>query len=220
MARHPYAGEVKTRLGARLDAASRAKLYHAFLRDKFEQVCAVPDVLRAVAFTPREAESWFRSWAGSYIQVFAQCEGTLTDRVVHAFDRAFAAGSQHAILVDSDSPSLPVDYVKSAVRALENGRELVIGPADDGGFYLIGLSRPVPALFDGIEWSTARTRALALARAKDLGLAAELLPSWYDIDEPNDLARLVRELESQGHTRARHTREALAELLAAGVAVG
>jgi rSAM/selenodomain-associated transferase 1 len=204
MSRYPYAGEVKTRLGPKLAPAERAALYHAFLLDKLTQLHAVPSVVRALAFTPVEREPWFRALVGPDIALIPQPEGPLGVRVTQLFD-ALLAQYDGVILADSDTPHLPAAYLAEAARALEAGDPLVIGPAEDGGYYLIGLSRPPATLFEDIEWSSSRTREQTLQRALELGLTARLLPIWYDVDRPDDLSRLEADLSAGAGSAAPHT---------------
>ena len=210
MVRHPYSGTVKTRLSPRLPAAARARLYHAFVADKLEQLRTLRGAIPWLVYTPPNEEPWFRELAGPGVRLVAQCEGTLGERVAGAFSALFA---QHAgvILVDSDTPNLPANYLQAAVDAIARAAPLVIGPADDGGFYLVGLSRPEPRLFDAIEWSSTRTRALTLAAATRLGLPVQLLPPWYDVDRPEDLVRLERDLARDAGAAAPHSWAALAQ---------
>jgi uncharacterized protein len=211
MARYPYAGEVKTRLAPRLDGAERATVYRALLADKLRQLDGVSRCARAIAFTPAAHEPWFRALVGPGYTLIAQPEGPLGARVVAVFD-ALLAQASGAILCDSDTPDLPPDHLAEAARALEDGADLVLGPAADGGYYLVGLRRPTPALFEHIEWSSPRTRAQTLAAAARLGLRVALLPEWYDVDEPDDLTRLERALEADAGAAAPHTWAALAAL--------
>jgi uncharacterized protein len=102
----------------------------------------------------------------------------------------FARGYTRVLIVGTDVPSLPLDHYKQALVLLEKN-DLVLGPALDGGYYLIGLTKPVPALFDNIPWSTERVLALTCEKADGLGLATALLPEWRDIDTIDDLMSLI-----------------------------
>ena len=212
MAKHPYATAVKTRLSPCLDAHARAHLYRAFLADKLQQVQSVGEAECLIAYAPVQERAWFATFAGSEVALWPQCEGDLGRRLGTLFEQLLPRFEHGVTLVDSDTPTLPLSHLHAGVHALRAGDELVIGPAEDGGYYLIGLARRAPALFDGIEWSSPRTRAQTLAAAARLGLRTRQLEVWYDIDEPPDLRRLQRELASSEPSLAPHTRAALAEL--------
>src|SRR5262249_9880830 len=94
------------------------------------------------------------------------------------------------VVIGADAPHLPAARLDEAAHALREGADLVLGPADDGGYYLIGLARPVPELFSGISWGSADVLAATRARAASLGLRTRLLPGGFDVDEPADLVRL------------------------------
>lgn len=197
MARYPYHGEVKTRLAERLDAQARATLYAAFLADTLRQLARLRAVSRAIVYTPADEAAWFRTLAGPEMRLIPQREGSLGPRVVGAFEDLFGV-ADCVMLTGSDSPNLPAAYLEQGARALEQGEDVVLGPADDGGYYCIGLTRPAPHLFDQVEWSTARTFEQTAAAAQAHGLRVHRLPTWYDVDWPQDLDRLERDLQA-GH---------------------
>lgn len=115
--------------------------------------------------------------------------------------------------MDSDSPTLPVAFLEQAFRALDDPAvDVVLGPCDDGGYYLIGLRAPCPALFRGIVMSTSTVAAETLERARARGLRVACLPSWYDVDTPEDLERLIQELHARPDDQARHTRAVLSKV--------
>jgi glycosyltransferase A (GT-A) superfamily protein (DUF2064 family) len=117
------------------------------------------------------------------------------------------------VLCDSDSPTLPGRYIAEAFRRLDEA-DVVIGPCDDGGYYLIGMRRHTPRLFAGIPWSSARVTQRTVEAAGRLDLPVFLLEPWYDVDTAADLDRLCREVAGapEDETFARHTNQALAEL--------
>jgi uncharacterized protein len=210
MAKDPRRADVKTRLGPCLDQAQRSALYEAFLADKLHAVRSVASGSGAIMFTPASSRSWFETWAGQDIALHAQPEGSLGDRVVAAFATLFRPGVHGVILTDSDTPHLPAAYLQAGVEALAAGRALVLGPADDGGYYLIGLSAPCPQIFADVEWSSSNTLRQTVAGAARCGLTASYLPQWYDIDEPNDLRRLERDILEGASGPCPHTAALLA----------
>lgn len=110
-----------------------------------------------------------------------------------------------SLLVGTDTPTLPTAYLQRACDALQRGAaDVVLGPSEDGGYYLIGLRRPVPELFTGMPWSSSTVAAETLARIRRLGLRLALLPGWFDVDRGEDLARL-RDPGSREAFRPRRT---------------
>jgi glycosyltransferase A (GT-A) superfamily protein (DUF2064 family) len=159
--------------------------------------------------------------------LLAQHGATLGDRLLRATEELLAYGYESVCLVNGDTPTLPPACLAAAVEALRRpGERLVLGPAEDGGYYLIGLKRAQTPLFAGIPWSTAQVCALTVERARASNLAVELLPHWYDLDDAASLGRLCAELfspngksDSRADTAgygAPHTRAYLAHLIAAG----
>jgi len=199
MAKEPALGQVKTRLAGALDERERLLLYRAFLEDRLAQVAALPDVAPWVAFAPASAEPVFAELAGPGVGLIAQRGSDLGGRLEHAAEDLLSRGHAAVLLVDSDTPSLPPEHLLEAARALDPARpgprpDLVLGPAWDGGYYLVGLSRPRPEIFRGIDWSTPRVLGQTVAAAQAAGLSIHFLPSWYDVDTPADLERLTRDL--------------------------
>lgn len=201
---------VKSRLHAVLGAAPATLLYRCFLLDGLEAAAALPGVAPVLAYSPPRAVRAMAAVAPPGMRLLAQPGGDLGARMVHLVARLLADGHRAALLIGSDLPTLPPAYLAEAARALgEGAADVVLGPAEDGGYYLIGLARPAPALFEGVAWSTGGVLAATRARARGLGLREHLLPIWYDVDTPADLGRLRRELTHPG-PGARRTRRWLA----------
>ncbi|MBU1750589.1 MAG: TIGR04282 family arsenosugar biosynthesis glycosyltransferase [Chloroflexi bacterium] len=192
MAKQPAVGQTKTRLCPPLTPAQAAALYEALLRDTIELVAGLDGVRLAVAVTPPEATDYFRRIAqGAHLLPVAGADiGDCLDQVL---SELLATGHPRAIALNSDGPTLPVAYLRQAVASL-NGADVVLGPSEDGGYYLIGLKQPQPGLFRDIAWSTELVMPQTLARAEALGLRVALLPPWYDVDTAADLDRLRAEL--------------------------
>jgi uncharacterized protein len=195
MAKRPQAGEVKTRLCPPLTPEKAAQVAHAFLLDKLEQARRIPGVARFVAFFPSEAEAFFRTQAGEAFFLLPQRGADLGERLTDVSDRLLGAGFSAVMIIGTDSPTLPDAALQEAQEALARDQaDVVLGPVDDGGYYLIGLRRPSPSLFHGIEWSTDTVLLQTLARAKAAGLRTHLLPRWFDVDTEPALRRLGRDL--------------------------
>lgn len=197
MAKAPASGQVKTRLIPALGAEGALSLYRALLADKLAQMKlvpgAVPAVLPTVAFTPAGEDAELRQLAGPGVHFIAQRGGDLGERLHNVSADLFAAGAAGVLLIDADTPTLPWRFLAEGAAALASGA-VVFGPARDGGYYLIGLREPCAALFAAVDWSTSRVLSQSVARAGESGKEVRLLPAWGDIDEPEDLARLAREV--------------------------
>ncbi len=193
MAKAPALGHVKTRLVPRIGAEGALALYRAFLADKLAQIALVPGVARAVAFAPSEAEVAIREIAGPDVRLIAQRGADLGERLRNVVNQLVDEGAAGVLVVDADTPTLPIHALVEASHALERGA-VVFGPAWDGGYFLIGLSEPCDALFEGIDWSTRRVLSQSAAAARASGKVVRFLASWADVDEPADLDRLAREI--------------------------
>jgi uncharacterized protein len=198
MAKVPGAAPVKSRLHAALTEPRATELYRCFLLDRLDALAVVPGIVPVVAFTPPEAATHMAALAPPGVRLIAQEGEALTERLVRLFDRLLKAHPA-ALAMDSDSPTLPMAYVAGAAATLAaDEADVVVGPSDDGGYYLIGLRAPRPELFADVPWSTADVLAVTLGRARDLGLRVRLLPAWFDVDTEADLRRLREELAGSG----------------------
>jgi rSAM/selenodomain-associated transferase 1 len=205
MAKAPRPGLAKTRLCPPLQPAQAADLSAAFLRDITENIAlaarAAP-VRGYVAYAPADAEAWFAGHlAEGTSLVLADGSPSMPPGVqgfgrslLHAAQVMFEFGFGAACLLNSDSPTLPTALLTRAARALlAPGERVVLGPADDGGYYLIGMKQPHAHLFADIAWSTSEVAAMTRVRAASLGIELITLPTWYDVDDAATLARLAAE---------------------------
>lgn len=227
MAKAPRIGAAKTRLVPPLSAAEAAGLSACFIRDAAENIAAAAQYAAIdgyIAYSPPDAESEFAPLLAQGTQLLPSRRPGLAASLFDAAEDLLAAGYGAACLVNSDSPTLPNSLLIDAARALLlPGDRLVLGPAEDGGYYLIGLKRAHSRLFEEIAWSTPLVFAQTVERAREIGLEPIVLPSWYDVDDMVSLHRLHRELlgggDKDGHTRvhaARHTAAFLRELFRNG----
>lgn len=237
MIKAPRAGASKTRLCPPLRPEEAATLSGCFLRDTTANIADVvaalpPDTpARGVAvYTPVGAEAAFDGLLPDGFALLAQRESGFGERLHGAAEDLLAVGFRSLCLIDSDSPTLPPGALRAAVEALARpGERLVLGPSEDGGYYLVGLQTAHRRVFEDVDWSTERVAAQTLARAAEIGLAVEVLPTWYDVDDGPTLWALCEELfgnrgtyddrsSSREGTRgypAPRTREFLAGVLAA-----
>jgi rSAM/selenodomain-associated transferase 1 len=193
MAKQPAVGQTKTRLCPPLTPTEAAALYEALLRDTIALGVGLKGVQLAIAVTPPQATAAFRRISPPGAMLLPVAGTDIGDCLNQVLNRLLAAGHRQAIAINSDGPTLPPVYLRQAVAWLADV-DAVLGPSEDGGYYLIGLTRPRPGLFEDIEWSTARVTRQTLARAEALGLDVSLLPPWYDVDTAADLDRLQAEL--------------------------
>jgi rSAM/selenodomain-associated transferase 1 len=199
MAKVPGFAPVKSRLHPALTAERATELYRCFLLDRLDALATLPDTAPLVAFTPVDAADAIAAMVPRGVRCIPQRGRDLGERLATLLDTLIAEGHPGAIALDSDSPTLPTAYVLEAARTLAaEAADVVIGPCDDGGYYLIGLRAPEPRLFEEIPWSTASVLPLTLRRAQDLGLKTHVLPAWFDVDTEADLRRLHGEMRARG----------------------
>ncbi len=223
MAKAPRPGKVKTRLSPPLTPEQASELNICFLRDTTENILQVTEAGNSagiVVYTPVGDEAAFDGILPTDFQLLGQRGEGFGERLFHACEDLFACGFSAVCLIDSDSPTMPQEALLQAVtRLLLAGDRVVLGGSDDGGYYLIGLKHSHRQLFERIDWSTERVLEQTLERAREIGLQAELLPTWYDVDDGSTLERLRRELlaapdESSAGYNAKHTRKCLQSLQA------
>lgn len=223
MARAPLPGRCKTRLLAAHSPEWVAGLYAAMLRDTLDGLQSVQadDYFVFVAPVPPSVEEEEREGPGgddeartklafevlarhvpAPWQLVAQSGGPLRGddlgaRVEHALGIMFERGAGYALLSSSDAPSFPPAPLAEAFADEATHGQVLIGPSDDGGYYVIGMSRLEPRLLRDIPWSTPAVMETTRLRCKELGLTIRELPRWYDVDQPSDVLRLVDELRKE-----------------------
>lgn len=208
MARRPGAEDTKTRLCPPLDPVQAAELYQALLMDTLAAAERVECEGRFVAYTPDPPADHFAELAHGFCLV-PQGEGTLGERLDRVLGRCLAEGFGTALALASDSPTLPPSHVARAFHLLQ-GNDLVLGPCEDGGYYLAGQSRPLAPLFSRVTMSTPRVLDDTLELAQRLGWRSSLAPPHWDVDTGEDLMRLKRELASGSEGLAPNTRRVMA----------
>jgi len=199
-ARYPEPGRVKTRLAERLGAHAAADIYRAFLGDLARRLRHCAD-RRVLCYTPADAlaRQYFAALGAGDFELWSQPDGELGQRMF-AFFTEYLQAEARVVLIGSDAPTLPRETLKQAFSALDQV-DCVLGPATDGGYYLLGLRVVRSELFSGIAWSTAGVLAQTVERIRAAGLTLRLLQPWYDVDTWNDLRFLDghrRSVEHQG----------------------
>ena len=195
VAKQPAAGQTKTRLCPPLTGETAAALYECFLRDTLAIMRMTPAVTHAIGYLPENAAPYFRELAPDFT-LLAQQGLDLGERLDHLITTALNQGAPAAVVMDSDSPTLPAAYLQQAFAHLAAGADVVLGPCDDGGYYLIGLTTPQPRLLSEVTMSTPTVLQDTLAIAAELALHVALLPTWYDVDTATELQRLRQEFSA------------------------
>jgi uncharacterized protein len=185
-AKRPTAGNVKTRLAAATSPEWAERVAQAFLEDSLDRF-SQSDASRTIVYAPAESAGYFAELSQGRFDLLLQHEGDLGQRLHHFFTQARRQGYSRIIAVGSDSPMLPIALIEQAFRWLQT-HDVVIGPAFDGGYYLIGTGLRDLPLFEAIPWSTSRVLETTVARLGTASLA--LLPPWYDVDTLDDWAML------------------------------
>lgn len=191
--REPVPGFSKTRLGARIGACNAATLADAFAQDALAKVreLGLPLVIAASATNDLQHNHYFRSLARRFdAALIDQEQGNLGARMARALT-AFALTG--ALLIGTDTPSLPTSVLRRAVILIRHNR-VVLGPSLDGGYYLVGIRGMVPDMFRGIRWGGSQVLQQTIARLVMIGIRPVLAPAWYDIDRWEDLMVLAEQL--------------------------
>jgi len=237
MTKAPQAGRVKTRLVPPLTPEEAAELNKCFLRDTaaaISRACSrrfashppsrsfgatgseAATAARGIAvYTPVGAESAYTEILPAGFSLLPQRGDKFGERLYFAVEDLFRCGFETVCLIDSDSPTVPAENLAEAVELLSTHEDrVVLGPSDDGGYYLIGVKNPHRRLFEQIDWSTERVLNQTIQRAMELELEVKLLPSGYDVDDGASLRRLCNELlaDTTSADIAPYTRELLAKL--------
>jgi len=194
MAKQPEPGKVKTRLCPPLTPEQAADLSEAFFLDTVSLISGIQHTDVFVAYDPDTALDFFSRKTPPFVKFVTQGQGDLGARLSGISRKVFAYGYKKLVILASDTPHLPGDIIRKAFARLDN-TDVVLGPCDDGGYYLIGLRFPAPGLFEGIPWSTSRVLDLTIGRAHEAGMTCELLPPCYDIDTGEDAKRLMKDLK-------------------------
>src|SRR5262245_21079343 len=202
MTKAPQAGRVKTRLVPPLTPEEAAELNKCFLRDTATAIsfcCSgglgPPKATPVAVYTPVGAESAYNNILPADFSLLPQRGDKFGERLYLAVEDLFKCGFDSVCLIDSDSPTVPAENFAQAVELLSASDDrVVLGPSDDGGYYLIGLKKPHRHLFERIDWSTERVLKQTMQRAKEIGLEVKPLPMGYDVDDAASLRRLCDEL--------------------------
>ena len=198
-AKAPTPGAVKTRLCPPLTERQAAALARCFLRDTIARVHGLAGTTPVIAYAPASERDLFQRLAPDF-SLRAQHGRDLGERMRSALGALLRTGHPAAVAVGTDTPTLPPALLQRAVDLAASGDiDVVLGPCEDGGYYLIGVRDDYPTLFENVPWSTPAVLDVTLRRAEEAKLRTALLPTWFDIDTPGDLARLSAALVETPH---------------------
>ena len=190
--KYPQKGKVKLRLSADLSEEIVQELYRCFVHDTLTTVDTI-DAQLFICFSPSNAREKFQKWLGRNTQFLPQKGPDLGERMKNCFISVFTKGFRQAILIGSDSPDLPANFLQDAFEELQT-HEIILGPSSDGGYYLIGFRDTSfePSIFDDIEWGTVSVLSETLKKIQDTTHPFGLLPVWSDVDTISDLKTLIK----------------------------
>lgn len=220
MTKAPQAGRVKTRLSPPLSPTEAAELNICFLRDTaatISQAVKSGSAQGIGVYTPVGAEDAYSNILPHDFILVPQRGAAFGERLVAATEDLLQLGFESLCLIDSDSPTVAATSFAQAIEILALAEDsVVLGPSDDGGYYLIGLKKVHRGLFENIDWSTDRVLEQTIAAARQIELPVRLLPTWYDVDDRKTLGRLCQELFGSNGTaglEASATRGFLSDIL-------
>jgi uncharacterized protein len=191
MAKVPEAGKVKTRLQPFLTPEQSAEFANSLLQDTINKAKQAKNNL-IIAYSPIERRDHFDSFTNHNFMLLAQSGNNLGERMFNAFEFAFSQNLDSVVMIGTDSPTFPPDFVERAFGCLEQ-TDAVLGKTEDGGFYLIGLRKLNKRIFENVEWSSAQTCSKTKNNLEQIGFSLTELPVWYDVDVPEDLERLKKD---------------------------
>ena len=184
-AKEPRPGRVKSRLASASSPEWAARVADALLRDTVARLARI-NARRFLVYSPNQAKEYFATLAGNQYQLISQEEGDLGRRMEQFIIGQLRTGARHIIIVGTDSPTMPAAWIERAFQELEQA-DLVIGPATDGGYNLLGCSGPPPPIFTNISWGSEKVLWETISRLSDLSLRVTLLPPCPDVDTIADL---------------------------------
>jgi rSAM/selenodomain-associated transferase 1 len=183
----PTTGHVKTRLAETIGDAEAVTVYRELVERQLQKIpnnCTLE-----VHYSPPEDLELLQAWLGKKYDYYPQCPGNLTERLSHACSSAFKRGYSRVFCIGGDCPQLDLAHFEQAIAELKTVNDVVFGPTEDGGYYLIGMSAPHIKLFESIPWSSKDTLKASLSQAKRLDLKIHKLDTLYDVDTIHELQR-------------------------------
>lgn len=182
-AKAPLLGQVKTRLMSSLTEKERLNLYESLLKGTLRKLTGIEDVDTFICYWPPDANDYFAQFS---LESFPQSDGDIGIKMFNALKKVFDSSYKKAVLVGVDIPDISSKTASKAFEIL-NKKDLVFGPARDGGYYLVGMKWPMREIFEGIEWSTKETLKQSVKKASAQGYSVDFTETLLDIDTPDDL---------------------------------
>ena len=210
-AKIPQPNKVKTRLTTLISPEWAARLYEAFLMDAIEAYCSLDHDVRLYFSSPVDTIPDRFRWDS--MTLHEQKGAGLGERMATAFVETFIAGYERAVIIGTDHPTLPRSFIDQAFVQLADLYSIVLGPSDDGGFYLLGMNEFYSVLFKDMTYSHELVFEQTTLRAKQTNAALHVMPHWYDVDTPDTLVRLIQDIDSDGTAALARTRDAIADLI-------
>ncbi len=212
-AKAPIEGYVKTRLCPPLTPDEAASLHGSLVLDLLERCQTLKGCDRILAGAPTPDHPFFGAMKTRFkIQIWEQVGDDLGARMTHTFQSALGTPYQSAVIIGADIPGITVQLISSALKSLQD-HDVVLGPTEDGGYYLIGLRSPSPQLFENITWSTNTVFSLTQEKAKAMDLSLKVLPKLRDLDTMEDLQAFTQESkDKKNQTFSQRTKNVLLEL--------
>lgn len=211
-AKYPDPGKVKTRMQPQVSAQDAAELYRAMVEDLYVSLARSDNFDTIVCFTPESKRNAFKNWLGSGVSLKNQCEGNLGDKLGTAFKSCFNDGYKKVIAIGGDCVTVTAEEVSRAFGHLDTN-DAVIGPTEDGGYYLIGTSAMIPGLFNTIAWSTERVFTQTIQILKSLSLRHTVLENKFDIDTVRDAEKLFQKIGGSNESDSKQTPAILYNIL-------
>jgi rSAM/selenodomain-associated transferase 1 len=213
MAKAPIAGAVKTRLAPPLTQEQAAELSRALLVDQLNHLSGLNSAELYLAFAPEDARAMMTELVPPRFRLFAQRGDDLGARMNGVFDWLRAKGHRNMVLIGGDLAPVPLRNLAETFTALEvAGERVVLGPSRDGGYYLVGMNRLTPQIFDGMTWSHDRVLAQTTAKLSASRIEFQLLPTWFDIDTIEDLRELKSHIGPECRAAMKQTLDLLRHL--------
>ena len=203
VAKRPEPGFTKTRLCPPFTPGEAAQFYRCLMLDTLELAARVQGVEHCLAYAPIGAHPYFQNLMPEGFSMIPQQGADLGERLASILTDRFQHGFRKVVVMNSDGPTLPLTYLEQAFQQLQN-HDVSLGMGHDGGYYLIGMKRDQPELFENITWSSDQVLSQTLDACRRLQLKVHRLPQWYDVDVGDDLQHLRSEL-AKNPAAAPHT---------------
>jgi uncharacterized protein len=217
MAKAPIPGTVKTRLVPRFTQDQAADLYRSLLLDQLEHLASLQIADLYVAFTPSDSKALIESMVPAGYQCFPQRGNDLGERMSEVFVELWRRGHLNSILIGSDLPPVPLDTLHEVFAYLSSSdKRVVLGPSQDGGYYLVGINQPMPEIFSGMTWSHSRVLAETIGKLARLDIDFHMAREWFDVDRIEDIQQLRAARDPSTRAAMKRTLACLDQLLGVG----